>query len=219
MDGIFKKYLFSLLVVSIALFICVDLNAAEKTFKLDSFDRVGLSHGVKYEIKYSEKHYVEVTINDKYIDNIEVIQKGSFVEIGLEDGHHYRNTDFSVVVYTDNLTKISTSGGAAGSISGFDKLSELAIHTSGGSHMEFEDSANLKGALEVHTSGGSVLKLKKLTADGIDASMSGGSVVYITLNDGSKVDAHLSGGSRIYTEGKNLDLNVKTSGGSRVINN
>ncbi len=221
-----------------ALFALAYARTAEKTFKMKEFTGISVGSGADVVIVQSDRHEIVVKIDKENMEDVEIEQRGKYVEVGLNHRLFRRIDDFEVTVYMKDVTAIDLSGGTDAKLKGFKTLSKLRIElsgaadlyilsemtingdcefdTSGGADLKVEAAVMVKGDIRLEASGGSDMVLKQLKAKNAKVDVSGGSDVFISLADGGSIRGEASGGSDIIVYGKDINYAVDTSGGSSV---
>ncbi|MFQ5740626.1 MAG: head GIN domain-containing protein [Acidobacteriota bacterium] len=205
-----------------------NLVALEKEFA--DFTEINVGHGCKLRVTPSETFSVVLRIDDNLAQYLKVEQKGSALSIGMRFGHNYRNLHLEADIGLPDIEALRMSGGARGTLTGFNlghgmsvnlsggsRLSGTLMATrlnaaaSGGSDMKLEGSSS---GVDVDGSGGSILRLSNWETDDLSVGLSGGSSCSIKVND--SIRGSLSGGSKVSYEG-HPSVDVSKSGGSRVV--
>lgn len=203
-----------------------------RTFAIDGFDAVEAGRYISVEVVHGDPSSVVVTADDNLWSELAVRREGDALVLSLSNAHAiYENVTVRAVATTPSLARLDLSGGARGTLRGFDApLPALAVHASGGSSVEggarAEDlsvelsggsRAALAGAattLTLDASGGSAADLIDVEAGAAAVWLSGGSRGAVTAS--GRLDYHLSGASHLDYAGDPELGRADASGGSGV---
>lgn len=200
-----------------------------KELDLSGFTRVDAGGGFVVDMVQGEAYGVSVTTDDNIVDYLDVGTAGDTLRLGLKPGS-YADVTLKARVTVPRLTGVSLSGGARGTVAGFQSTNSLTIELSGAGNLSGELKA---GDTRIEQSGGSWLTLTgtggnlSLTGSGgtradiagyavqdADIRLSGGSRA--TVNASGRLDAELSGGSGLEYAGNPSLGRVNTSGGASI---
>ncbi len=156
----------------------------------------------------------------------------SGVKFSLKRGLSYRNYDVEIRVADAQFNSVSALGSSKVVRVGLTEFDSYSVWLSGSS--EYEGTLNISGEVKLHLSGSSDAGIKgsspsckiscsgssdvdaeKFTADDLKISLSGSSKAEITV--GKSMRGSLSGSSKLRYRGSATDIDVSTSGSSRVI--
>lgn len=207
-------------------------NVVSTSEEFTGFDRVSASHSFEVEIHQSESYGVVVRVDDNIVQHLQVVMRGSTLEIGLKPGNTYNINDATLEaeVSLPELTGLELSGSSDATVTGFASLKDLTVELSGSSSLEGEIDAGdvrieasgssdvkLSGLvrdLTVNASGSSEIQLADFVVDDADIEASGGSEVMV--NAGGTLTVNASGGARVTYLGNPTQGSVETSGGASV---
>lgn len=207
-------------------------NVVSQTEEFTGFGKVSVSHTFEVEIRQAESFSVVVRVDDNIVEHLQVVKRGSTLEIGLKPGNSYDISDATMEaeVAMPELTGLELSGSSKATITGFGSSKDLAIDLSGSSSLRGDIEAGnvridasgsssllLTGSgrhLRVNASGSSEIELADFVVDDADIEASGGSDVSVDAGGTLTVDA--SGGSRVTYLGNPTLGSVEMSGGASV---
>jgi hypothetical protein len=177
------------------------------------FDRLDVSSGFKVDVRQADSFSVVIRIDDNLERYLQVVQKGSTLQIGLRltGPVTLRDATLQADVTMPELTGLQLSGGSHCTASGFESTRALDLDASGGSHATLSGSA---GDATIDASGGSHTDLSALVAASAKVEASGGS--HVTVNVTGRLDADASSGSHVYYLGSPTLGNINESSGSSV---
>lgn len=181
----------------------------EETFT--GFDKLVVSHGFKVDVRQAEDFSVVIRVDDNVEKYLEVVTKGSTLEISLNWNLITLRTTLQAEVTMPELAGLELSGGSNGTVTGFESTKALDLDVSGGSHATLTGSA---GDVTINASGGSKADLSGFSVVDANVEASGGSEV--TVNASGRLDANASGGSKVYYLGSPTLGTIEESGGSDV---
>lgn len=188
---------------------------AEETRKLEGFDRIAVSNGLRatVEVVPGSEPAVVVRTDGNLLRKVETRVSGDTLRLGLS-GFAFFGIDSDVGLHVQvrvpSLRGASTSGGSSLEARGVTgAFAELA--SSGGSTVRISGDAS---KVDVEASGGSRLDLGELRVRDATLGVSGGARVELCVEGAVKGGA--SGGSQVTVACGPDDMEVDTSGGARV---
>jgi hypothetical protein len=131
--------------------------------------------------------------------------------VGFKPGYSVQSASPKVEITMPDLSRLELSGGARGSVAGFNSSHDFTISASGGGMVEIGGEAV---GLTIDASGGSQLDLSGFHVANAHVEMSGGGQATVNLD--GRLDATLSGGSHLFYVGNPTMGDINTSGGSTV---
>ena len=202
---------------------------SEKIYEFSNFDTLELSHAISVILVQSDTYRVAISCEDKYRDDIVVLQNNSTLKIRLKGRKSYKNINLSAVIHMPSVKKLEMSGASkvvfrnykgsdldlelsgASSVRGIISLSNtLTVDSSGASEIKLEGT--VKNA-EVEISGASSIKcLDLLIAQNLDLEASGASNAKLIAN--GRIKAKLSGASSFKYGGNAEKVNIHSTGAS-----
>ena len=203
---------------------------SEKIYEFSNFDTLELSHAISVILVQSDNYRVAISCEDKYRDDVVVLQNNSTLKIRLKGRKSYKNINLSAVIHMPSVKKLEMSGASkvvfrnykgsdldlelsgASSVRGIISLSNtLTVDSSGASKIKLEGT--VKNA-EVEISGASSIKcLDLLIAQNLDLEASGASNAKLIAN--GRIKAKLSGASSFKYGGDAKNIKINSSGASR----
>jgi len=198
---------------------------------ITGFSGIDVSEGIKVELTYGEKEYVEVTADEKYIDMVVTELDGGELDIHI-DGNNWNNNHYKnilVKVTAKKITSIESGSGASIVSQNLIESDDLEMSTSSGASLKIAfkapkakceassgANAKLKGVakyFDTDASSGSSIQATEVKAINVKASVSSGANISVSAEEEIKAEAS-SGGSIKYTgNAKMVDIE-KSSGGS-----
>lgn len=196
------------------------------------FDTMDVSHAFVVEITQGEDFAVVLHVDESFADDLEVVQQGSTLKIGLKPNRNYTTIDGALKadITMPELVALNLSSSSDANVRGFESTEPFYVHLSGNSTLRgdieagdtrFEASGNSlvklsgsAGYVTAKASGDSEIDLARFPAINSTAEASGASTITVNVIGG--LDASASGGSRVYYLGDpNLGV-VSESGGSEI---
>ncbi|MBT8219128.1 MAG: DUF2807 domain-containing protein [Bacteroidia bacterium] len=197
-----------------------------------SFKSIEVQSGIDLYLTKSSTQSVEIKAKSDIIDKVITEVEGSTLKIYFERGSrwNWNNNKMSAYVSTDQIEKLSASGGsdveAEGRFVGDEmyingsggsdiemtlSCDKLVVSVSGGSDIEVEGDAK---TLKIEASGGSDFKGRAFEAKIVQANVSGGSDAYFNVSE--ELIARASGGSDIHYRGDPKRKDIDSSSSSDV---
>lgn len=156
----------------------------------------------------------------------------SKVKFSLEGGRSYRNYDIEIRVSDAQFNSVSASGSSKVVRVGETEFDSYSVWLSGSSeyegtlyisselklHLSGSSNADIQGAspsCKISCSGSSDVDAEEFTADELKISLSGSSEAEVTVN--KSIRGSLSGSSKLRHGGTATDIDISTSGSSKVI--
>lgn len=203
-------------------------------YSFGNFERLHLSHAFDVTVTQSDTFNVVLFVDANIANYLEVRRSGSWLIIGLEDGHTYNNVHLRAEISMPFIEEIEGSGATVVSMSDFSSAGDPAdfslklsgasvfsgtlnasdcdIHLSGASVINMNGSCN---DLFLESSGASELNMGNFVAASAYFILSGASDGTIHVTD--HLDANLSGASVLRYYGDPEIGNLTTSGASTLI--
>ena len=231
---IFKHILATLTIVLLA----TSLNAqnwdkdgktVEEDRQVSSFTKVSISGGIDLTITQGSSKTLHVEADEKAIKHLVTEVKNGVLKIYF-DKNIRRVKNAEVSISTNDLERISASGGSDIESKGKLEFDNLSIHSSGGSDIELElvvrnlechtsggSDVDLDGSaetLELHASGGSDFNGFDFKTRDAKVSASGGSDSNVYASESIEVSA--SGASDVNFKGDPKKTKLKSSGSSDI---
>jgi hypothetical protein len=196
------------------------------------FNRLDISDGFFVDVQQGDSFSVVIRVDDNLVEYLQVVKRGSTLQIGLKPGRIYDLLDATLEadVTMPELTGLDLSGGSHVTLSGFKSVQALDADLSGGSHLQgvveagdarFEISggshvtlSGSAGDLMVNASGGSHARLADLAVADAEVDASGGS--HVTVNPSGSLDADASGGSQVRYLGSPTLGRIDADGSSSI---
>jgi len=207
-------------------------NVVTHEENITGFDKVDASHAFQVDISQGDAFSVVIRIDDNLVQYLEVVKRGSTLNIGLKPGRSYniRNATMQAEVTMPELTGLELSGASDGTIAGFKSAKGLDVDLSGASSLRGDIEAgdarfdvsgasevNLRGSAEdvvIDASGASEVDLSAFPVADANVEASGGSDA--AVKPSGRLDADASGGSHVYYLGSPTLGKIDTSGASSV---
>lgn len=226
------KTLKLLAAASFLLFFATALNAQDKTEvrKVSGFNGIDVSEGIKVELTYGDKEFVEVTADEEYIESVITEVDGSTLEIHLKGNNwNMRNRHILVKVTAKQIEKLEASSGSSIITQNLIETENLKMHVSSGAGLKVafkattascgsSSGANAKlkgdvGSFETDASSGASIHADELQAKKVNADVSSGASISVSVSDELIADASSGGSIRYIGSPKMKDIE-KSSGGS-----
>lgn len=205
-------------------------NSITKTFDLDGFSALNISHAFEVELNQGDVYAIEIKADDNIMDHIQVKVEDETLVIDLDQLISFSNINTKAIITMPTLTGINLSGASRLFMeSDFPEIEEFKLIVSGASTVEGTILCNrmdvnisgssqigLKGAgddINIKASGASSCGMEEFVAKNIDISLSGASNA--DLNCENSLTGSASGASNINYTG-NANSNINVSGASSV---
>lgn len=210
------------LVVLAILASSIALNAKDvtKNVKSGSFDEIHISSSFEVTLIKSNKHSVEITVDEEVEPYLraEVVRGELFIGLNNERiPRSFRSLigkrTLKAVVYTPNFTTLSASGASTIKVEGEFNLREVDIKASGASSIK--DLAIKAGDIEVSVSGASNMKNFSISANDCDFDVSGASNINGEIF-AQNLGFDMSGASDASIGGKVDNVNYELSGACSI---
>jgi hypothetical protein len=187
--------------------------AAGKEFSVQGFSGVDVSSAIGFEITQSGSYSVKATGDQKLVERLKVEVSGKTLKVGLGwlGFTHCPDGEIKVLITMPELRKLTASGAATGSATGFKSDHDLDLELSGASHAEIDIEAGktliaisgagrIGGNLKAQDTGlklsGAGRCLLKGTGADVRVDSSGASRADLSGFQARNVDAHISGAGR-----------------------
>jgi hypothetical protein len=206
--------------------------AQEKTEvrNLTGFDAIDVSAGIRVELTYGEKEFVEVTTDQDYIDQVITEVNGSELNIYIKSNNwNSWNKKVLVKVTVTKINSIKSGSGSSIISQNLIESENLKMSTSSGASLKIAfkapntkceassgATAKLKGVAKyfnADASSGSSIHADEVKAIKVDVSTSSGASISIHAEEEIKAQAS-SGGSIKYSGSPKMVDIEKSSGGS-----
>ena len=175
------------------------------------FTSVAISSGFRFTITQSSSYSVTVTTDDNIVGHLQATQSGNALSIGLTPWMGVQSTSLSVQITMPDITQLDISGGASGTVSGFNSSHGFTIDASYGSSATITGSAS---SLSVDASYGSRVDLSGFHVTNAQVNLSWGS--WATVNLDGRLDANVSWGSQLFYIGNPTMGSINSTGGSNI---
>lgn len=207
-------------------------NIVTQEETITGFAKVDVSYAFKVDISQGDAFSVVIRIDDNLVQYLEVVKRGSTLNIGLKSGRSYniRNATLQAEVTMPELTGLELSGASHVTITGFKSAKGFDVDVSGASSLRGDIEAgdarfdvsgasqvNLSGSAEdvvIDTSGASQVELSAFPVADANVEASGASKA--TVKPSGRLDADASGASHVYYLGSPTLGKIDTSGASSV---
>lgn len=207
-------------------------RAETQDYDFSDFTSLSAGSAFQVDINQGESYAVSVTVDDNFVQYLDVRVDGQTLFIGLKPntGFNLRNTTMRAEVTMPDLEGLKLSGAARGDLSGFNNTKrvdveltgaselsgeltsgELRIEASGASRAELSGST---GPLDARASGASTLRLQDLQSADTRVNASGAST--IVVNPSGRLTGDASGASTVRYAGSPASVQVSSSGASSV---
>jgi len=205
---------------------------AQKTEIRDvtGFSGVDVSEGIKVELTFGDKEFVEVTADEEYIDQVMTVVSGDELDIYLK-GNNWKGgkRNILVKVTASKVNLIEASSGSSVTSQNLIESDELEMSVSSGANIKIAfkapkascdassgANAKLKGVTKYFSadaSSGAGISAFEVKAVNVKADVSSGAHVYVHAE--KEIDANASSGGSIKYTGNPEIVDVdKSSGGS-----
>ncbi|QRK06444.1 DUF2807 domain-containing protein [Archangium violaceum] len=227
-----RSHLLPALLLVSAPVLAQDAAANGGQIDVPDFHEVAVSHGIHAEVKPGPKSVrlegnadelsrVKLEVRDGVLTT-KVEKSGMFFSKGLKDVRLY--------VTNPRVEGVTASGGSHVNVEAT-RVESFEVRASGGSQLRITDvdareldveasggsQLSLKGRtdeLEISASGGSVIEANKVQAESLEVEASGGSAIQAAPE--RSITGELSGGSMVKSFTKPKQVQVDSSGGSKV---
>lgn len=218
-----KKYIWLPLIVLLAFQLaCVVSLPSSKTGSgnivtieeaYSDFEALDISHAFKVEVVQGDTYRVIVHVDDNFVDDLEIVQQGAVLRIGLKPEFRggLTSATLEAEVTMPELSGIEVSGASQAEVSGFASNSPFSGEVSGASVLRGEIEA---GDTHLDVSGAGSAELSG-HGDGLTIDVSGGSSVDLANYPVTDVIIDASGASSV-TVNVSGTLSVSASGASSV---
>ena len=177
------------------------------------FEALDISHAFKVEVVQGDTYRVIVHVDDNFADDLEIVQQGAVLRIGLKPEFRggLTSATLEAEVTMPELSGIEVSGASQAEVSGFASNSPFSGEVSGASVLRGEIEA---GDTHLDVSGAGSAELSG-HGDGLTIDVSGGSSVDLANYPVTDVIIDASGASSV-TVNVSGTLSVSASGASSV---
>lgn len=194
------------------------------------FTEIDVSEGIKVELTYGGKEYVEVTADKEYIDLVVTEVLGNELTIYMK-GVNWNGKSRKVLVkiIAPKIESLEASSGASIESQNVIESDELEMSTGSGASLKIAfksatasceassgSSAKLKGStnfFDVEASSGASINAESVEAVKVKADVSSGGSVFVNVKD--EIHAEASSGGTIKYNGNPQIVDIeKSSGGS-----
>ncbi len=218
-----KKYIWLPLIVLLAFQLaCVVSLPSSKTGSgnivtieeaYSDFEALDISHAFNVEVVQGDTYRVIVHVDDNFADDLEIVQQGAVLRIGLKPEFRggLTSATLEAEVTMPELSGIEVSGASQAEVSGFASNSPFSGEVSGASVLRGEIEA---GDTHLDVSGAGSAELSG-HGDGLTIDVSGGSSVDLANYPVTDVIIDASGASSV-TVNVSGTLSVSASGASSV---
>ncbi len=223
------KIFAALLVLAITTTITVAQDKTEVR-KATGFSSIDVNEGIRVELTYGDKEFVEVTADKEYIDRVMTEVSGGELNIYMK-GNNWNNWNKKVLVKVTavEIDKIDVSSGASVISQNLIESDNLDMSVSSGAAIKIAfkapkascdassgGAAKLKGVakfFDTQASSGSSIHASEVKAVKVNADVSSGASISVYAED--ELEAEASSGGTIKYSGspKMVDID-KSSGGS-----
>jgi len=177
------------------------------------FDSLDISHTFKVEVVQGDTYDVVLHIDDNFVDDLEIVQQGAVLRIGLKPDFRggITNATLEAKITMPDLSGIEVSGASQAELRGFASNSPFAGEVSGAGSAELSGHGD---GLTADVSGGSSVDLADypVTDALIDASGASSVTVYVS----GTLSASASGASSVQYLGDPTLGSIDISGASNV---
>jgi hypothetical protein len=199
------------------------------------FSGVDVSEGIKVELTFGEKEFVQVTADEEYIDQVMTEVNGGELDIYLKGNNWNRGKrNILVKVTATKIESIKASSGSSITSQNLIESDELKMSVSSGANLKIAFKtpkascdassgahANLKGVskyFSTDASSGSRIDAENVKAVKVKADVSSGAHINVYAED--ELNAEASSGGSVKYSGNPQTVDVdKSSGGSVRKNN
>lgn len=177
------------------------------------FEALDISHAFNVEVVQGDTYRVIVHVDDNFADDLEIVQQGAVLRIGLKPEFRggLTSATLEAEVTMPELSGIEVSGASQAEVSGFASNSPFSGEVSGASVLRGEIEA---GDTHLDVSGAGSAELSG-HGDGLTIDVSGGSSVDLANYPVTDVIIDASGASSV-TVNVSGTLSVSASGASSV---
>ncbi len=171
-----------------------------RSYDFTDFTSIEIGHAFKLEVTPADTYSITISAGESLFDNIEVTQKGSRLEIGMDRLLFHFNRSPSVKITMPELRGLYMAGASEGNVTGFKSSQDFDLSLSGASELYMDMET---GDFESELSGASEVS-GHLTATSCDITLSGASEIDLA-GSGGNVKINASGAS--WADLENLDVN------------
>jgi len=198
--------------------------------KVSGFSGVDVSEGIKVELTFGDKEYVEVFADEDYIDRVVTELSGSELDIYIK-GNNWNGQikNVTVKVTAKKVESLDASSGSSLISQNLIESDELKMSVSSGAHLKVAfkapkascdassgASAKLKGVakfFDTQASSGSTIDADEVKAVKVSADVSSGANISVYAEDEINAEASSGGSVKYSGSPKMVDVD-KSSGGS-----
>ncbi len=179
------------------------------------FTAINANRGVGLEITQGAEYSVSVSAPEKYMDDVQIEQKGETLYISLKQGvkQPVDSDDITIYITMPYITKIDLAGASDACFIGQFEAPQFTAHLSGSS--EIEDLAIVADEVSIEASGASELS-GTVQAKRAMANLAGASELDLISNQLSQMTMQLSGSSSAELKGAITNLQATLSGASEI---
>ena len=216
----------------LALFVSLSASAQQKTEVRDvkGFSGIDVSEGIRVELTYGDKEFVEVTTDEDVMERVVTELDGNDLRIHMS-GNNWNGWNIKVLVKVTavKIERLEASSGSSIITQNLLESKNLEMSSSSGASLKVAfkapmascktssgASADLKGetkSFSAKSSSGSNIDAGSLEADKVDADVSSGARIDVTAYLELKAEAS-SGGTIKYSGSPKMKDIEKSSGGS-----
>ena len=121
-------------------------NTTENVYDYSNFDGLDLSHAISVNVVQSDTYKVVLSCNEKYQDDLRVVQNNTTPKIKMVGWKNYINLDLKAEIHLPSLKKLQMSGASRVVLNNL-KGQNMTVDISGASSLKGKiDLSNTKTA-------------------------------------------------------------------------
>ncbi len=188
---------------------------SQQEVNFTDFTAINANRGLDLEITQGAEYSVSVSAPEKYMDDVQIEQKGETLYISLKQDVKYPfdSDDITIHISMPHITKIDLAGATEACFIGRFEAPQFTAHLSGSS--EIDDLTIKANEVSIEASGASEVS-GTVQAKRAMVNLSGASDVDLIVNQLGQMTMQLSGSSQAELKGAIANLQATLSGSSEI---
>lgn len=180
-----------------------------ESYQLDGFDTISIEDAFDVVIEVGQDYSLEVTVDDNFVDELDIRVRGDELKVGLDDGASVGNGTFEATVRLPELVALSASGATEVVVEGV-STDELDLEVSGASDLFIEGQAK---SIILDASGSSDVEIDLDGVGEVEVDLSGATSA--SFASAGTISGEVSGASDLRVP-ESTSIRVETSGASTI---